>query len=137
MTQPWASELPWTMTNDEFDDAVREADEHECACCVFYVDDEVDMDTRRAYAAMIIAYTRAGEPITVLPNGSAVLLITNGGAASGGVAARRIMKQLSGVEQSSRIRVGIAAAGHNSDSIVVRAQKAALMAQPGGVAVAE
>ncbi len=87
MELPPISQLPWAVGHDRFL-AAAGAVTGEGACCLFVIDEAIPASARSGYAALVIAYARANEPVTILEGGAAALLIRDGGVASGQVAAR-------------------------------------------------
>ena len=71
---PWATTASWPRPR---------AVTGEGACCLFVIDEAIPASARSGYAALVIAYARANEPVTILEGGAAALLIRDGGVASG------------------------------------------------------
>ena len=74
MEFPPVSQLPWAVGHDRFL-AAAEAITGEGACCLFVIDEAIPASARSGYAALVIAYARANEPVTILEGGAAALLI--------------------------------------------------------------
>ena len=56
------AQVPWQVTMDEF---IRAADDvsEDGACCMFLIDESIPKSARSGYAALVIAYARASEPV--------------------------------------------------------------------------
>src|ERR1700726_1792975 len=135
MELPPISQLPWAIGHDRFLAAAR-AVTGDGACCLFVIDEAIPASARSGYAALVIAYARANEPVTILEGGAAALLIRDGGIASGQVAARRLLKQMSKLGLQETLRAGVAPLGGGVDEALVSARELASGAPAGEVAVA-
>ena len=62
---PAISQLPWAVAHDRFLKAAA-AVTAEGACCLFVIDEAIPASARSGYAALVIAYARANEPVTIL-----------------------------------------------------------------------
>ena len=134
MELPPISQLPWAVGHDRFL-AAAEAVTGEGACCLFVIDEAIPASARSGYAALVIAYARANEPVTILEGGAAALLIRDGGVASGQVAARRLLQQMSRLGLQETLRAGVAPLGGGVDAALVEARRLAVGAPAGEVAV--
>ncbi len=99
-TQP-ISQLPWQVSPEEFMRAAAEISEGG-ACCMFVIDSSIPTSARSGYAALVIAYARADEPVCILEGGAAALLVRSGGVAS--AETRWIRPCAPGWSRSDRIR---------------------------------
>lgn len=132
---PPISQLPWAIGHDRFA-AVAEAVTGEGACCLFVIDEAIPASARSGYAALVIAYARANEPVTILEGGAAALLIRDGGVAAGVVAAKRLLKQMSKLGLQQTLRAGVAPLTGAVDGAIEAARDLAAGADAGEVAVA-
>ncbi|HWF57892.1 MAG TPA: hypothetical protein VG520_06035 [Candidatus Dormibacteraeota bacterium] len=135
MELPPISQLPWAVGHDRFL-AAAAAITGEGACCLFVIDESIPASARSGYAALVIAYARANEPVTILEGGAAALLIRDGGVASGQVAARRLLKQMSRLGLLDTLRAGVAPLSGEVDEAIAAARSLASGAAAGEVAVA-
>ncbi|HEX4754222.1 MAG TPA: hypothetical protein VH661_00540 [Candidatus Dormibacteraeota bacterium] len=132
---PPISQLPWAIAHDRFA-AVADAVTGEGACCLFVIDQTIPASARSGYAALVIAYARANEPVTILEGGAAALLIRDGGVAAGVVAAKRLLKQMSKLGLQQTLRAGVAPLTGGVDGTIEAARDLAAGAGAGEVAVA-
>ncbi|TMC47872.1 MAG: hypothetical protein E6J14_14130 [Chloroflexi bacterium] len=134
MDTPWTAQLPAAVP---VDDLVAEAAIAgvTSACCVFAADG-VAYPERRGYAALVVAYSREGEPVAVLDDGAAVLLIRDGGVAAAATVAKRILGQAARVGLDLEMRVGVAALGESARAGIHAAREAARTVSPGRIAAA-
>ena len=123
-------QLPWQVTRDEF---LRSAAEVTSggACCVFVIDDAIPRMARSGYAALVIAYARADEPVCILDDGAAALLVRDGGTASGRAVANRVLEQMRKLALDQTLRAGVASLG-SGPSASMRAARDAATAGPAG-----
>jgi hypothetical protein len=135
MELPPISQLPWAVGHDRFL-AAAGAITGEGACCLFVIDEAIPASARSGYAALVIAYARSNEPVTILEGGAAALLIRDGGVASGEVAARRLLTQMSRLGLRETLRAGVAPLLGGVDDALVQARALASGASAGEVAVA-
>jgi hypothetical protein len=135
MELPPISQLPWAVGHDRFL-AAANAVTGDGACCLFVIDEAIPASARSGYAALVIAYARANEPVTILEGGAAALLIRDGGVTSGQVAARRLLQQMSRLGLQETLRAGVAPLGSGVIDALVRARELASAAAAGEVAVA-
>jgi hypothetical protein len=131
---PWTAQLPAAVP---VDDLVAEAVTigAASACCVFAADG-VAYAERRGYAALVVAYSRDGEPVAVLEDGAAVLLIRQGGVAAAATVAKRILGQAGRVGLDQEMRVGVAGLGEDPRAGIAAAREAARTVSPGRIAAA-
>jgi hypothetical protein len=127
--------LPWQVTLDEFNRAAAEVTEGG-ACCVFVIDDTIPANARSGYAALVIAYAREDEPVCILGDGTAALLVRTGGVASGEVVARRVLEQMRRLALERTLRAGVSVLGADPAGSLDEATKRAKAAPPGEVLVA-
>jgi hypothetical protein len=135
MELPPISQLPWAVGHDRFL-AAAGAITGEGACCLFVIDEAIPASARSGYAALVIAYARSNEPVTILEGGAAALLIREGGVASGEVAARRLLTQMSRLGLRETLRAGVAPLFGGVDDALAQARALASGASAGEVAVA-
>ena len=129
------SGLPWQVSRAEFIAAAHEV-ESGGACCMFVIDASIPQSARSGYAALVIAYARAEEPVCIFSDGSAALLIRDGGVDSARVVARRIFDQMRRLALEGTLRAGIAALDDDPAATLDAARAAAEAADAGGVSVA-
>jgi hypothetical protein len=135
MELPPISQLPWAIGHDRFV-AAAAAVTGEGACCLFVIDETIPASARSGYAALVIAYARANEPVTILEGGAAALLIRDGGVASGLVAAKRLLKQMSKLGLQQTLRAGVSPLSEGVDRAIEAARELAVHGAAGEVAVA-
>jgi hypothetical protein len=135
MQLPPISQLPWAIGHDRFV-AAAGAVTGEGACCLFVIDEAIPASARSGYAALVIAYARANEPVTILEGGAAALLIRDGGVASGVVAAKRLLKQMSKLGLRQTLRAGVSPLNGAVEEVMAGARELAVGAGAGEVAVA-
>ncbi len=82
--------LPWQVSLDEFTRSALEVGP-EASCCVFVVDPSIPAAARGGYASLVMAYSRADEPVCILEDGAAIVLVREGGNASGNALAERVL----------------------------------------------
>jgi hypothetical protein len=135
MELPPISQLPWAVGHDRFL-AAAGAVTGDGACCLFVIDETIPASARSGYAALVIAYARANEPVTILEGGAAALLIRDGGVTSGQVAARRLLQQMSRLGLQETLRAGVAPLTGGVEGAMARARELAVGAPAGEVAIA-
>ena len=123
-----ANQIPWTTELGELRDLERAS--KDSVCCVFTVADTIPPHAHKGYATLVMAYARQSEPIAILDDGSAVLLVTSGGTTAAHAVAKRILTQLEKLGLKDTIRIGIAKSRGDGDT-VARAQSAAARAELG------
>jgi hypothetical protein len=133
MSQPWVAQLPSAVPMREFVAAAIEA-AADAAVCVFAPDDVVEPQDRRGYAALVIAYSRFEEPVTILDDGCTALLIRDGGLAAGTAACNRIVAQAARMGLESRLRVGMALVAGDPATALRIARSSAAQGLPGQIA---
>ena len=133
MSQPWVAQLPSAVTMRDFVAAAMEAGD-DAAVCVFCPDDSVESQDRRGYAALVIAYSRFEEPVTILDDGCTALLIRDGGVDAGAAASRRIVAQAARMGLESRLRVGVALVDRDPALALRSARRSAAAGLPGQIA---
>lgn len=133
MDLPPVSQLPWAVGHDRFL-AAAGAVTGDGACCLFVIDEAIPASARAGYAALVIAYARANEPVTILDGGAAALLIRDGGVASGLVAARRLIRQMSKLGLESTLRAGVTPLRGDVEAAIEEARRLAVAASAGEVA---
>jgi hypothetical protein len=132
---PPISQLPWAIGHDRFV-AAAAAVTGEGACCLFVIDETIPASARSGYAALVIAYARANEPVTILEGGAAALLIRDGGVVSGLVAAKRLLKQMSKLGLEQTLRAGVSPLSEGVDRAIEAARELAVHGAAGEVTVA-
>jgi hypothetical protein len=133
MSQPWVAQLPSAVSLRDFLAAAAEAAD-DAAVCVFVPDDSVEPQDRRGYAALVIAYSRFEEPVTILDDGCTALLIRDGGLAAGSAACERIVAQAARMGLESRLRVGMALVDRDAAAALRGARSSASKGSPGEIA---
>ena len=132
---PPISQLPWAIGHDRFV-AAASAVTGDGACCLFVIDEAIPASARSGYAALVIAYARANEPVTILEGGAAALLIREGGVTAGVVAAKRLLNQMSKLGLQQTLRAGVCALSDGVEGAIASARQLAAGADAGEVAVA-
>ncbi|HEY7926893.1 MAG: hypothetical protein ACHQ06_04320 [Candidatus Dormibacteria bacterium] len=135
MEIPPISQLPWAIGHDRFV-AAAGAVTGDGACCLFVIDEAIPASARSGYAALVIAYARANEPVTILEGGAAALLIRDGGVASGVVAAKRLLNQMNKLGLQQTLRAGVSSLNGGVEGALAIARELAVRAAAGEVAVA-
>jgi len=130
------SQLPWQVSREDFIAAAREVREGG-ACCMFVIDPAIPQSARSGYAALVIAYARANEPVCIFADGSAALLIREGAVGSAQVVARRILDQMGKLSLEDTLRAGIAPLADDPTAAMEKSRAAAEAGEPGGIAVAD
>jgi hypothetical protein len=127
--------LPWQVTRDEFERAAAEITEGG-ACCVFVIDDAIPEAARSGYAALVIAYARADEPVYILGDGTAAVLVRSGGVDSAEIVARRVLDQMRRLALEKTLRAGASVLDADVTRALEQATERAKAAAPGEVLVA-
>jgi hypothetical protein len=127
--------LPWQVTLDEFKRAAAEVTEGG-ACCVFVIDDAIPESARSGYAALVIAYARADEPVYILGDGTAAVLVRSGGVDSAEIVARRVLDQMRRLALEKTLRAGASVLDADVTRALEQATERAKAAAPGEVLVA-
>ena len=116
--------LPWQVTLAEFTEKAAQGGS-DAACCAFVVDPSIPQAARGGYASLVMAYSRADEPVCVLDDGAALVLVRDGGIASGKVLAERVFVQMRRLALELTLTAGIAAIGDDPSQAVTAARAAA------------
>src|SRR3984957_19963940 len=124
--------LPWQVTLAESTQKAGEVKEAG-ACCAFVVDPSIPQAARGGYASLVMAYSRAGEPVCVLDDGAALVLVRDGGIASGKALAERVLAQRRRLALDLTLTAGVALIGDDPDHAVTAARAAAASVLPGQV----
>ncbi|MHB8718649.1 MAG: hypothetical protein ACYDAC_07125 [Candidatus Dormibacteria bacterium] len=133
MELPPISQLPWAVGPDRFIAAGRHL-AGEGACCLFLIDESIPASARPGYAALVIAYARASEPVTILEGGAAAILIAEGGVGAATAVARRLIRQMAKLGLAETLRAGVAALGDGVEPALAQARTLAASAAAGEVA---
>jgi hypothetical protein len=122
--------MPWQVSLTEF---IRSASEvgADGACCVFVVDPSIPSAARGGYASLVMAYSRADEPVCILADGAALVLVLEGGVASGNALAQRVLGQMRKLALDLTLTAGVAPLG-GDPSTAIDAARAAAVAVPAG-----
>jgi hypothetical protein len=99
--------LPWQVSLAEFTRSAIEVGP-DGACCVFVVDPSIPSAARSGYASLVMAYSRADEPVSVLQDGAALVLVREGGTASGHALAHRVLGQMRKLGLDLTLTAGVA-----------------------------
>ena len=122
--------LPWQVTLTEFTQQAGGAGS-DAACCAFVVDPSIPQSARGGYASLVMAYSRADEPVCVLDDGAALVLVREGGIASGRALAERVLGQMRRLALDRTLTAGVALIGHDPSQAMVAARAAAASVSPG------
>lgn len=131
---PGVSQLPWAIDHERFLAAAAEIT-GEGACCLFLIDESIPSAARSGYAALVIAYARADEPVTVLRGGAAAILIREGGTRAAETAARRLLRQMSKLGLQQTLRAAVTSLDGGIEAALAQARSLAAGTDAGGVAV--
>jgi hypothetical protein len=133
MSEPrMMSLLPWQVTLAEFTQKAS-AVPADGACCVFVVDPSIPQAARGGYASLVMAYSRADEPVCVLDDGAALVLVMEGGIASGKALAERVLAQMGRLKLELTLTAGVALIGGDPGAAVAAARAAATSVAPGKI----
>ncbi len=132
MDTPPLSQLPWAVGRDGFQSAAS-AVTGDGACCLFVIDESIPASARSGYVALVIAYARANEPVTILDDGAAALLIREGGVTAGRVAAQRLLAQMNRLGLQHTLRAGVAPLAGSVDDAIAAGRAFAASAAAGEV----
>ncbi len=136
MTEPRTlSLLPWQVTLAEFTEKAAEVKE-DGACCAFVVDPSIPQVARGGYASLVMAYSRADEPVCVLDDGAALVLVRDGGIASGKALAERVLAQMRRLALDLTLTAGVALIGDDPSGAATAARTAATSVPAGQVGTA-
>ena len=133
MQLPPISQLPWAVGPEKFIAAGR-AISGDGACCLFLIDESIPAPARPGYAALVIAYARANEPVTILEGGAAAILIADGGVRAATAVATRLINQMSKLGLAETLRAGVAGLGEGVEPALDLARSRAAAAAAGEVA---
>ena len=124
--------LPWQVTMAEFTQKATEVSA-DGACCAFVVDPSIPQAARGGYASLVMAYSRADEPVCVLDDGAALVLVRDGGIASGKALAERVLAQMRRLALELTLTAGVALIGGDPGAAVTAARAAATSVAPGQI----
>lgn len=124
--------LPWQVTLEEFIQKAA-AGPAGGACCAFFVDPSIPQAARGGYASLVMAYSRADEPVCVLDDGAALVLVMEGGIASGKALAERVLAQMARLKLEKTLTAGVAVIGDDPKAAVAAARAAATSVPPGKI----
>jgi hypothetical protein len=124
--------LPWQVTLTEFTQKASSGLE-DSACCAFVVDPSIPQAARGGYASLVMAYSRADEPVCVLDDGAALVLVMDGGIPSGKALAERVLAQMARLKLELTLTAGVALIGNDPTAAVAAARAAAVSVAPGKI----
>ncbi len=124
--------LPWQVTLAEFTGKAGEV-RGEGACCAFVVDPSIPQAARGGYASLVMAYSRADEPVCVLDDGTALVLVRDGGINSGKALAERVLVQMHRLALDRTLTAGVSLIGEDPGHAVTAARAAAVSVPPGHI----
>jgi hypothetical protein len=124
--------LPWQVTLTEFNRKAGEVGS-DGACCAFVVDASIPQAARGGYASLVMAYSRADEPVCVLDDGTALVLVREGGITSGKALAERVLVQMRRLALDLTLTAGIAPIGDDPSQGVTAARAAAAAVAAGQI----
>jgi hypothetical protein len=127
--------LPWQVSLAEFTRSAIEVGP-DGACCVFVVDPSIPATARSGYASLVMAYSRADEPVCILQDGAALVLVREGGAAAGNALARRVLDQMRKLALELTLTAGVAVLGDDPGKAIAAARAAAESVPAGQVGTA-
>jgi hypothetical protein len=127
--------LPWQVSLAEFTRSAIEVGP-DGACCVFVVDPSIPTTARSGYASLVMAYSRADEPVCILEDGAALVLVREGGAASGNALAQRVVGQMRKLGLELTLTAGVALFGNDPGQAIAAARAAAESVPAGQVGTA-
>jgi hypothetical protein len=127
--------LPWQVSLAEFTKSAIEVGP-DGACCVFVVDPSIPTKARSGYASLVMAYSRADEPVCILDDGAALVLVREGGAASGNALARRVLEQMRKLALDLTLTAGVAVFGDDPGKAIAAARAAAESVAAGQIGTA-
>lgn len=127
--------LPWQVTLDEFTKSAA-AVGPDGACCVFVVDPSIPAAARGGYASLVMAYSRADEPVCILEDGAAIVLVREGGHASANALALRVLGQMRKLALDLTLTAGVAVLGADPGGAVDAARTAAELVPAGQIGTA-
>ncbi len=124
-TLPWSTDLRSLLA--------EAANCDQGAACLFAIEDGIPEAARAGYAALVIAYARDGEPVTIFDDGAALLLIKNGGVASARIAGERIMSEMHRLGLQSTLRAAVIGVDGQPDTLADRVREVVKGGSPGTV----
>jgi hypothetical protein len=127
--------LPWQVSLDEFTRAAKEVGP-DASCCVFVVDPSIPAAARGGYASLVMAYSRADEPVCILEDGAAIVLVREGGNASGSALAERVLGQMRKLALEMTLTAGVSLLGDDPGKGIAAARAAAESVSAGRVGTA-
>jgi hypothetical protein len=127
--------LPWQVSLDEFTRSALEVGP-EASCCVFVVDPSIPAAARGGYASLVMAYSRADEPVCILEGGAAIVLVREGGNPSGNALAQRVLGQMRKLGLDLTLTAGVALLGNDPANGIAAARAAAVGVSAGLVGTA-
>jgi len=127
--------LPWQVSLAEFTRSALEVGP-EASCCVFVVDPSIPSAARGGYASLVMAYSRADEPVCILEDGAAIVLVREGGNASGNALAQRVLGQMRKLGLELTLTAGVALLGADPGNGIAAARAAAVSVPAGQVGTA-
>jgi hypothetical protein len=122
--------LPWQVTLAEFTQKAHEV-APDGACCVFVVEPSIPQAARGGYASLVMAYSRADEPVCVLDDGAALVLVRDGGIAAGKSLAGRVIAQMRRLALDQTLTAGVALIDGDPSQAIAAARDAAASVAPG------
>jgi hypothetical protein len=127
--------LPWQVSLTEFTQKASEVGD-DGSCCVFVVDPSIPQAARGGYASLVMAYSRADEPVCVLDDGAALVLVRDGGLTSAHALAQRVLAQMRRLALDLTLTAGVSPLGHDPKAAVTAARTAAESVAAGQVGTA-
>jgi hypothetical protein len=124
--------LPWQVTLTEFTRKAAEVPT-DGACCAFVIDPSIPQAARGGYASLVMAYSRADEPVCVLDDGAALVLVCDGGIASGKALAERVLAQMRRLALELTLTAGVALIGDDPGGAITAARAAAASVPAGQI----
>jgi hypothetical protein len=124
--------LPWQVTLTEFTAKAGKGGS-DAACVAFVVDPSIPQIARGGYASLVMAYSRADEPVCVLDDGAALVLVLEGGIPSGKALAERVLVQMRRLALDLTLTAGVTLIGDDAAQAVTVARAAAVSVAPGKV----
>jgi hypothetical protein len=124
--------LPWQVTLTEFTGKAAEVPT-DGACCAFVIDPSIPQAARGGYASLVMAYSRADEPVCVLDDGAALVLVRDGGIASGKALAERVLAQMRRLALELTLTAGVALIGDDPGGAITAARAAAASVPAGQI----
>jgi hypothetical protein len=124
--------LPWQVTLEEFTQRAA-AGNADAACCAFVVDPSIPQSARGGYASLVMAYSRADEPVCVLDDGAALVLVMEGGIPSGKALAERVLAQMGRLKLELTLTAGVSLIGDDPGAAVTAARAVATSVSPGKI----